>query len=68
MIALNPITIILIINSILLISLTLTQNENIKDSGNTQNSSVTSPFEIVTWFSLFLQLKLLLIKQKITDF
>jgi|APCry1669189534_1035231.scaffolds.fasta_scaffold491732_1 hypothetical protein len=68
MIALNPITIILIINSILLISLTLTQNENIKDSGNTQNSSVTSPFEIVTWFSLFLQLILLLIKQKITDF
>ena len=68
MIALNPITIILIINSILLISLTLTQNENIKDSGNNQSSSVTSPLEIVTWFSLFLQLILLLIKQKITDF
>ena len=68
MIALNPITIILIINSILLISLTLTQNENIKDSGNTQSSSVTSPLEIITWFSLFLQLILLLIKQKITDF
>jgi hypothetical protein len=68
MIALNPVTIILLINSILLISLTLTQNENIKDSGNNQNSSVTSPFEIATWFSLFLQLILLLIKQKITDF
>lgn len=68
MIALNPITIILIINSILLISLTLTQNENIKDSGNNQSSSVTSPFEIITWCALFFQLILLLIKQKITDF
>lgn len=65
---LNPLTILLIINSILLISLTITQNESSKDSAISQNSSVTNPFEILTWITLIFQLLLLLIKQKITDF
>ena len=65
---LNPLTLLLIINSILLISLTITQNESSKDSAISQNSSVTNPFEILTWITLIFQLLLLLIKQKITDF
>lgn len=65
---LNPLTILLIINSILLISLTITQNESSKDSAISQNSSITNPFEILTWITLIFQLLLLLIKQKITDF
>lgn len=64
----SPLTILLIINSILLISLTTTQNESSKDSAISQNSSVTNPFEILTWIALIFQLLLLLIKQKITDF
>lgn len=65
---LNPLTLLIIINSILLISLTITQNESSKDSAINQNSSVTNPFEILTWITLIFQLLLLLIKQKITDF
>jgi preprotein translocase subunit SecG len=65
---LNPLTIILIINSIILITLTLTQNETSKDSANTQSSSASNPFETLTWIFLVFQLIFLLIKQKITDF
>jgi hypothetical protein len=65
---LNPLTLLIIINSILLISLTITQNESSKDSAISQNSSVTNPFEILTWIAVIFQLLLLLITQKITDF
>jgi hypothetical protein len=64
---LNPLTIILISNSILLISLILTQNESTKDS-LIQNNSRTNPIEIVTGICISLEIFLLLIFSKITDF
>jgi hypothetical protein len=64
----NPLTLGLISNSILLISLTVTQNESSKESAVSQNSSVTNPFEILTWIAVIFQLLFLLITQKITDF
>ena len=61
---LNPVILLLIINSIFLIGSILTQNET-KDPGSIQStSSSTSPLELVTWISLFLQFILLLIKLK----
>lgn len=60
----NPVILLLIINSIFLIGSILTQNET-KDPGSIQStSSSTSPLELVTWISLFLQFILLLIKLK----
>ena len=60
----NPLIILLIMNSLFLIGSILNQNET-KDPGSIQStSSSTSPLEIVTWISLFLQFTLLLIKLK----
>lgn len=64
---LNPLSIILIINSIVLISLILTQNESTKDS-LIQNNSRTNPIEIITGISISLEIFLLLLFSKITDF
>jgi len=65
----SPLNLILGINSIVIIGLILSQNESAKDSTTTQNSStITNPFELVTWVCLFLQLILLLIKFKIDNF
>jgi hypothetical protein len=65
----NPLNLILGINSIVIIGLILSQNESAKDSTTTQNSStITNPFELLTWVCLFLQLILLLIKFKIDNF
>ena len=51
-------------NSLFLIGSILNQNET-KDPGSIQStSSSTSPLELVTWISLFLQFTLLLIKLK----
>ena len=64
----SPITVLLLINSLLTIGLILNQNESTKDSATTQNSSsISNPFEIMTWGCLFLQLLFLLIKIKVTD-
>ena len=41
----NPFSIVLILNSVLLISLIVTQNDNTKDSTN-QNTSRTTPLQI----------------------
>jgi uncharacterized protein with PQ loop repeat len=61
--------ILLICNSIFLIILILNQNDSVKDSFTTQNStSSTNPFEIATWISFSLQLSIWLIKIKTTDF
>jgi uncharacterized protein with PQ loop repeat len=60
-------SLLLIINSIVLIGLIVTQNENTKDITGNQPSS-TNPFEKITWISFVLQLSLLLIKIKTTDF
>jgi preprotein translocase subunit SecG len=65
----NSLTLILAINSIVLIGLILNQNETSKDSITNQNSSSsTNPFETITWVSGIFQLSLLLIKIKINDF
>tara|TARA_B110000090_G_scaffold182220_1_gene208180 strand:+ start:221 stop:433 length:213 start_codon:yes stop_codon:yes gene_type:complete len=65
----NPLNLILGINSIVIIGLILSQNESAKDSTTTQSSStITNPFELLTWVCLFLQLVLLLIKFKIDNF
>lgn len=65
----SPLTIIVGINSILLIGFILNQNESAKDSiTNQKSTSLSNPFEKVTWIAVILQLSLLLIKIKITDF
>lgn len=64
---LNPVSLILIINSIIIISLVLSQNETSKDSVS-QNNSRTSPIEIILWISIIFEILLLLITEKITDF
>ena len=63
----NPLSIILILNSIFLIGSIVNQNET-KDPGSVQSSSaITSPLELVTWISLSLQFLLLLLKIKIEN-
>jgi uncharacterized membrane protein len=65
----NPLNIIVIINSLVIIAFILNQNDSAKDSVSTQNSSVSrNPLENLTWVSLILQLSLLLIKIKSNDF
>jgi hypothetical protein len=64
---LNPLSLLLIINSVVIISLVLTQNETSKDSV-TQNNSRTSPFEIILWSCVLVEILILLITGKITDF
>ncbi len=64
---LNPFSLILIVNSIIIISLVLSQNEISKDSV-TQNNTRTNPIEIILWISIFLEILILLITEKITDF
>jgi preprotein translocase subunit SecG len=63
-----PFTLILLMNSIVLIGLILNQNESTKDSlmSQTARSSV-NPLERLTWISLLFQLILLVIKIKVTD-
>jgi preprotein translocase subunit SecG len=64
----NPLTLILIGNSILLSGLILNQNETTKDSLTKQNSkSSSNPLEKITWVCLIIQLILLLLRTKITD-
>ena len=58
----------LALNSLLTIGLILNQNESAKDSSITQNSSsITNPFESLTWVCLFIQLFLLLLKFKFNE-
>ena len=65
----SPLALIVGINSILLIGFILNQNESSKDSITSQKStSLTNPFEKITWIAVILQLSLLLIKIKTTDF
>jgi hypothetical protein len=64
---LNPFSLLLIINSFIIISLVLSQNESSKDSV-TQNNTRTNPIEIILWFCVILEIIILLITEKITDF
>ena len=64
----NPLNILLAVNSLLTIGLILNQNESAKDSSITQNSSsITNPFESLTWICLVIQLILLLLKFKFNE-
>jgi len=63
----NPFSIILILNSFLLISLIVTQNDNTKDSTN-QNTSRTTPLQILIFGSIIIELFVFLISSKVTDF
>jgi hypothetical protein len=60
---------ILLANSLLGILFILNQNQSSKDlTTNSNSTSVSNPLENITWGCLFLQLILLLIKTKTTDF
>jgi preprotein translocase subunit SecG len=65
----SPLTFLLLINSFITIILILNQNDSAKDSSMVQNtSSISNPLEKFTWICLVIELILLLIKTKITDF
>ena len=64
---LNPVTIILIVNSLSVVSLVLTQNETTKEELSKKSSS-SYPLELVLWFTVILELILLLIQTKVSDF
>ena len=67
----NPLTFLLVINSFITIILIFNQNDSSKDLLSVQNSSAataTNPLEKFTWICLVIQLTLLLIKTKVTDF
>ena len=63
----NPITVLLIINSFSLIGLVVTQNETTKDEIS-KKSSASNPLELVLWFLVILELIALLIQTKVSDF
>ena len=58
---------ILLANSLLGILFILNQNQSSKEL-TTNSNSISNPLENITWGCLFLQLILLLIKTKTTDF
>lgn len=64
---LNPVTIILIVNSLSVVSLVITQNETAKEDLSKKSSS-SNPLELVLWFTIILELILLLIQTKVSDF
>ena len=65
----NPLTFLLLVNSFITITLVLNQNDSAKDSASVQSStSLSNPLEKFTWICFTLQLILLLLKTKITDF
>jgi hypothetical protein len=65
----SPLTLLLLLNSTLTTALILNQNDSGKDTASNQSSNFSSnPLEKFTWICLIIQLILLLIKTKITDF
>ena len=64
---LNPVTIILIVNCLSVVSLVITQNETAKEDLSKRSSS-SNPLELVLWFTIILELILLLIQTKVSDF
>ena len=62
----NSFSVILILNSLLLIAFILNQNESNKDTGTT-SSSAPNPLEQLTWVGFLFQFVLLLIQIKLTD-
>jgi preprotein translocase subunit SecG len=65
----TTLTIVLLINSLILIILILNQNESAKDSAsNAINTEIPNPLQNLTWLCVFLEFILLLVKSKITEF
>ena len=65
----SSLNLILLVNSLVAIFFILNQNESSKElTANTNSSSASNPLENFTWGCLFIQLVLLLIKTKTTDF
>ena len=64
----NYLPFLLIINSIFILGLILSQNDSAKDSITSSPSSSINPLQRLTWGSLVLQFSLLLIKIKTNDF
>jgi hypothetical protein len=63
----NSLNLFLMGNSCLTILFILNQNDRTKDL-TTKTTSVSNPLENFTWICFFIQLVLLLIKTKTTDF
>lgn len=65
----SSLNIILFVNSFLSIFFILNQNESSKElTANSNSNSASNPLENFTWGCLFIQLVLLLVKTKTTDF
>jgi hypothetical protein len=65
----SSLNLILLVNSLVAIFFILNQNESSKElTANSNSSSASNPLENFTWGCLFIQLVLLLIKTKTTDF
>jgi|TARA_E500000178_G_scaffold290428_1_gene293890 uncharacterized membrane protein (DUF373 family) len=64
---LNPINLILIVNSLSVIGLVITQNETTRDEIS-KKSSVTNPLEKLLWVLVIFELITLLIQTKVSDF
>jgi preprotein translocase subunit SecG len=65
----SSLNIILFVNSFLAIFFILNQNESSKElTANSNSNSASNPLENFTWGCLFVQLVLLLVKTKTTDF
>ena len=65
----SPLTVILGINSILLIGFILNQNESSKDTtSNSGATEIASPLQNITWFCVFIEFSLFLLKSKSTEF
>ena len=64
---LNPVTLILIVNSLSVVSLVLTQNDTTKEELSKKSSS-SNPFEVALWVTVILELILLLVQIKVSDF
>lgn len=65
----SPLNGILLVNSLILVTFILNQNDSARDAITNQTSTLSqNPFEKFTWFSIFFQFSLLLIKIKTNDF
>lgn len=65
----SSLNIILFVNSFLAVFFILNQNESSKElTANSNSNSASNPLENFTWGCLFIQLVLLLVKTKTTDF
>ena len=63
---LNPINLILILNSLSVTGLVITQNETTRDEIS-KKSSTTNPLERLLWVLVIFELVILLIQTKVSD-